>query len=441
MVREGQAVAVWGAARSGIAAANLLATLGARVALSDSRKQDALDVSRLDSRVELICGKNYIGDAKILVPSPGIRPGAAVFDLARQRQVQIVSEVELAASQARAPIVAITGTDGKSTTTAMTAAAIEQAGTQAVVGGNIGIPFCEVVGQASEKDVLVIEVSAFQLWSCGTFSPDVSIVTNIADDHVEYFDGDKAQYIAAKARLLKDMRPGTAVILRADDPVVSGFDSPDGVHRVGFQPSPSDLGWGFDGQSLTRGGAAIMCSSRLRVPGEHNVANALAALAAGSALGLSLDGLVAGLACFKGLPHRLEVVGQHRGITWYNDSKATNPHAAGVGLGAVEQPQIVITGGYEKGLDLKPFIDGLERAKHVLTVGPTSARLVRELAGRVSVEKFDSLAAASQRASALAEPGDAVILSPAASSFDAYKSYEHRGDIFRALVNQLIESV
>ena len=229
----------------------------------------------------------------------------------------------------------------------MTAAAIEQTGKLAVVGGNIGTPFCEVVGQAGATDVLVIEVSAFQLWSCGTFRPDVSIVTNIADDHVEYFDGDKAQYIASKARLLTDMLPGTTAILRADDPIVSEFYAPNGVHRVGFQPSPCTLGWGFDGQSLTRDGVAIMRASSLCVPGEHNIANALAALAAGSALGLSLDELMAGLVGFKGLPHRLEMVGQHNGVTWYNDSKATNPHAAGVGLAAVECPQIVITGGYE----------------------------------------------------------------------------------------------
>ena len=440
MVREGQTVAVWGAARSGIAAANLLAGLGARVVLSDKRHQDALDISKLDSRVELICGKNYIGDAKVLVPSPGIRPGADVFELARQRQVRVVSEVELAASQAKAPIVAITGTDGKSTTTAMTAAAIEQTGTLAVVGGNIGIPFCEVVGQASPTDVLVIEVSAFQLWSCGTFRPDVSIVTNIADDHVEYFGGDKAQYIASKARLLADMLPGTTAILRADDPTVSEFYAPNGVHRVGFQPSPSTLGWGFDGQALTRDGVAIMRASSLFVPGEHNVANALAALAAGSALGLGLEQLMSGLAGFRGLPHRLEMVGQHNGVIWYNDSKATNPHAAGVGLAAVECPQIVITGGYEKGLDLKPFIASLDRAKHVLTVGPTSDRLIRELEGRIQVQRFDSLEVAAQRAAVLATPGDAVLFSPAASSFDAYKSFEHRGDVFRELVNQLIKA-
>ena len=138
--------------------------------------------------------------------------------------------------------------------------------------------------------------------------------------------------------------------------------------------------------------------------------------------------------------HRLEMVGQHNGVTWYNDSKATNPHAAGVGLAAVECPQIVITGGYEKGLDLKPFTDRLERATHVLTVGPTSDRLIRELEGRIQVQRFDSLAIAAQRAAVLATPGDAVLFSPAASSFDAYKSFEHRGDVFRELVNQLIEA-
>ncbi|MEE2756088.1 MAG: UDP-N-acetylmuramoyl-L-alanine--D-glutamate ligase [Myxococcota bacterium] len=431
---KGRTVAVWGAARSGVAAANLLVTLGAEVILSDNRSFDALSLDTLDARVSLECGGNVLADADILIPSPGIKPSTRALQNALISGVTLCSEIELAAAFAKCPIVAITGTDGKSTTTEMIGSLVEGTGRRAIVAGNIGVPFCERVLSGRGDDVFVVEVSAFQLWSCSNFSPQIAVITNIAEDHAEYFDHDTAAYIAAKERILQDMVPGSHAILRGDDPSVAQFTTKEGVHRILFGPNQVSTGWGFDGQCLLRNGVRVMDAKMLSVPGRHNVYIALAALAVGDSLGLDREAAIRGLTSFQGLPHRLQLVCQKRGVYWYNDSKATNPHAASVGLKAIERDQIVITGGYEKNLDLSPFIGALGRARQVYTVGPTSDRLTRAVDGQVPIKTCKTLFDAVQEAASLARPNDAVILSPAASSFDAYKSYAHRGECFNEFV-------
>ena len=432
---RGRRVAVWGAARSGIAAANLLVDLGAEVVLSDSRVEPTAE--GLDARVSLRGGGNVLDGATVLVPSPGIPPHAVALRAARAAGVTLVSEIELAASVARAPIVAITGTDGKSTTTEMVGAAVRAAGRPTVVAGNIGEPLSARVRDVGPEGVVVAEVSAFQLWSCGRFVPAVAIVTNVAEDHAEYFEGDVAAYVAAKARVLADMRAGGTAVLRRDDAVVWRFAPPPGVARVGFGAGPSAAGWGLDGGAITLDGGAVMAAAELPVPGVHNVYNAQAALAAGLALGLPLAPMVAGLKVFRGLPHRLEVVRLRRGVTWYDDSKATNPHAAATGLRAVTAPLVVITGGYDKGLDLAPFAEAAARARLVILTGPTADRTEAALGGRAPVSRAASMADAVAQAAARAQAGDAVVLSPAASSFDAYRDYAHRGAVFQAEVAAL----
>lgn len=435
---RGRRVAVWGAARSGVAAANLLAELGADVVLSDTRPVEALDLAGLDPRVAVRGGGNVLEGARILVPSPGIPPAAEGLARARAAGVRLVSEIELAASVAEGTLVAITGTDGKSTTTAMIGAVVAAAGRPVVVAGNIGDPLSAHARDVGADGVVVAEVSAFQLWSCGRFRPRVAVVTNVAEDHGEYFAGDTAAYVAAKARVLADQGPGDVAVLRADDPVVAAMATPAGVERVLFAPRPLAAGWGFAGGRLTRDGVPVMAAADLPVPGAHNVANALAALAAGAALGLPVDAMVEGLRRFRGLPHRLERVAERGGVMWYDDSKATNPHAAVTGLRALDAPLVVIAGGYDKGLDQSAFVDELvRRARHVILVGGTADRTQREIAGRVPTTRAASLDEAVERAAAIARPGDAVVLSPAASSFDLFRSYHHRGEVFQAAVRRL----
>ncbi len=428
-------VAVWGAARSGIAAANLLADLGARVVLSDSR--DEPEVEGLDARVELRGGGNVLAGANLLVPSPGIKPATPALREAIASGVVLMSEIELAASVAQAPIVAITGTDGKSTTTEMVGAVVRAGGRPAVVAGNIGIPLSERVRDVGPDGVVVAEVSAFQLWSCGRFRPRVAVVTNIAEDHAEYFAGDTTAYTAAKARVLADMGPGDTAVLRDDDRVVRGFATPEGVERVGFSVT-SEARWALRDGWLSHHERGVMRARDLPVPGLHNVCNALAALAVGDALGLHLDRMVDGLRGFRGLPHRLELVRTLEGVRWYDDSKATNPHAAAAGLSALTVPLVVITGGYEKGLDLAPIVEALlPRATYVVAMGATGTRTLEALRGRVASSTAETMEEAVRVAAGLARRGDAVVLSPAASSFDRFRSYHHRGEVFQTAVRGL----
>ncbi len=439
---SGVRVAVWGAARSGIAAANLLAELGADVYLSDQRQEEELNLEHLDQRVTFVGGGNALSDASILVPSPGIPPSNTSLRAAAAAGVRVMSEIELAASVARAPIIAITGTDGKSTTTEMIASAVRAAGKTAVVAGNIGDPFSRRVLEAGPEDVLVIEVSAFQLWSCVEFRPAVAVVTNIAEDHAEYFEGDVSAYVSAKERVLTDMEPGSTAVLRWDDSVVRDFDVPDGVHVARFSPAGSIEGWGLQDGHLVYDGRAVMATDELPVPGHHNHANALAALAAGTALGLDLERMVDGLKNFKGLSHRLELVRVRGGVRWYDDSKATNPHAAAAGLKAIPDPKVVITGGYDKGLDLSPFVAALTNTQHLICTGPTAERTARAVSEywtgpAVQLSQAATMSDAVAQADSLAKPGHVVVLSPAASSFDAYQSYAHRGQVYQKAVHAL----
>lgn len=432
----GRRVAVWGAARSGVAAANLLADLGAEVVLSDAKAEPAPE--GLDPRVELRGGGNVLAGAEVLVPSPGIRPSLPVLRDALATGVRLVSEIELAASVTEAPVVAITGTDGKSTTTEMVGAVIRGAGVPAEVAGNIGVPLSARARSVGADGVLVAEVSEFQLWSCGTFRPRVAIVTNVADDHADYFDHDPARCAAAIERVLADLGPGDTAILRAEDAAVAAFTVPEGVHVVWFGPSPTDTGWGLTDTHITRDGAPVMARAEVPLPGWHNAINAAAALAAGEALGLALEPMIAALRTFTGLPHRLQPLGQLGGATWYDDSKATNAHAATVGLRALDAPLVVITGGYDKGLDLQAFADVVAaKAHHVVLTGTTAARTAEALGGRVPTSQASSMAEAVAQAADAARAGDAVVLSPAASSFDAYRSYVHRGEVFQAEARRL----
>lgn len=435
---RGRRVAVWGAARSGIAAANLLADLGASVVLSDNR--EAPEAAGLDARVELRGGGNVLAGAEVLVPSPGIRPSTPALRAALSTGVRLMGEVELAASVAEAPIVAIGGTDGKSTTTEMIGACLRAAGRDVVVAGNIGEPLSARVRDVGPDGVVVAEISAFQIWSCRRFPARVAVLTNIAEDHADYFDGDFARYAGAKLRLLRHLSPGGTAVLRAEDRLVGPARLPAGVRRVPFAIHPMMRGFGVRGGQLTVDGRPLMPVGDIPVPGRHNQANALAALAAGRAIGASIGAMLPGLRSFRGLPHRMEPVRVRRGVRWFNDSKGTNPHAAGTGLRALDGIKVVIAGGYEKGISLDPFVDALDGVRHMIVTGQTAERLKALLAERrpsLPVEGVGDMAAAVERAAVVAEPGDKVVLSPAASSFDVYRGFDARGDVFKALVRAL----
>ena len=456
----GRRVAVWGAAITGLAAAQLLAELGAEVTLSDSRALER--PSGLHPSVTLITGQpNSFEGAELIIPSPGLKPTHPLILQAREAGVRVMSEIELAALCTRARLIAITGTDGKSTTTCLITHMCRGVGLNAWGVGNLGEPISVRALEAGAEDVLVCEVSAFQLWSTRSFPAELCVVTNIAEDHLDYFEGDFERYRDAKLRLPQlcavvggvtlaprqlsltapyptELTPEPALEVRRFA-VLSEGDTPHEALRCYVQ-----------GASLYRSGEREVVADLSSSPliGRHNQLNVCAALLCLDALGHSLIEALASLASFRGLPHRMALVRVRAGVRWVNDSKATNVHASLAGLMSVDDRLVIIVGGKEKGLDYAPLwahlTDRAERGllSRVLLIGELASRLEQELSSvglGEFTERCDLLDVAVQRASALERSAEMVLLSPASSSFDQFKSFEERGERFEALVHALRE--
>lgn len=456
----GRVVAVWGAAITGLAAAQLLAELGAKVTLSDSRALER--PSGLHPSVRLITGQpNSLEGAELVIPSPGLKPTHPLLLRAREAGVNVMSEIELAALCTRARLIAVTGTDGKSTTTCLITHMCQGVGLNAWGVGNLGEPISVRALEAGPEDALVCEVSAFQLWSTRCFPAELCVVTNIAEDHLDYFEGDFERYRDAKLRLTQLCAAVGGVTLAPPQLSLDAPRPPDlaptqalAVRRfavLSAQETPSEaLDLYAQGATLHRLGEAkalaeLSCSPLI---GRHNQLNICAALLCVDVLDLSLEGALASLPSFRGLPHRMALVRVRAEVRWVNDSKATNVHASLAGLMSVDDRLVIIVGGKEKGLDYTPLWGHLtDRAargllSRILLIGELASRLERELSsvglGELT-ERCDLLDVAVQRASALEGSAEMVLLSPASSSFDQFKSFEERGERFEALVHALSE--
>lgn len=425
---RGRRVAVWGAARTGIATSKLLHALGAIVTLSDAKQRESLTgLEELPDEVTCRLGApNEVGDAEVLIPSPGLKPTHPLIMGAQAQGVRLMSEIELAARVCAAPIIAVTGTDGKSTTTLLITEALRAQGIWAQPVGNIGDPFANWALEESPKgvsaQVFVVEVSAFQLWLTQRLDAQIGVITNIVDDHLDYFDGDPTAYRASKLKLAELLTPHAPLL---------------------YPPSAIKLD-----QSLSREGQAAVELTPYHPPlsliqskllGAHNQLNLSAALKVIELCDLDEERARAQLSVFTPLPYRLTHSGERGGVTYLNDSKATNVHAALMGIKSLSGDLLVITGGYEKGLDLTEWIEVLaQRASAVFTIGQTGDRIAQALLERgVSCISCGELEVAVREAERIAQPGDQVVLSPAASSFDQFDSYEARGAIFDLLVTQL----
>ncbi len=439
---ERERFAVWGLARSGVAVANLLARHGKSVIASDiapkEKLADALEA--LDDRVEVVFGANSIGDAEVVVVSPGLRPGLPIFDTV-PAHIPVVSEVEIAREASDHTWLGITGTDGKTTTTELTTHLLETAGIPAVAAGNIGTPLSEVVDTLPEGTVIVAEISAFQLWSTHNFWLSAGAITNIADDHLDYFEGDFDRYAAAKLRLLERSGSNATAVVPADDPRLAAFAESYEGPVVRLSASDSTADFYFDGEAILRDGARLFEWSDAPFIGRHNAFNTMMAWALASSVGATDELLAEGVRSFEPLPHRIEPVATIDGVRWINDSKATNAHAAMAGLEAVEGPLVVIAGGVDKRLDLEPFATYLtRRAAKVVLIGDITERLgtaLRAAGIAHAPETANSLQHAVELAKKQATPGSTVVLSPACSSFDMFQSYADRGNQFREIVRSM----
>lgn len=456
--------AVWGIGRSGVAAANLLAQRGHDVVASDPRSADRLapHLEQLDPTVSVHLGGNVLADAQVVVTSPGLRPSLPVFEQARRAGAPVIPEIELAWDVARAPMLCVTGTDGKTTTTSLLGEIFARAGREHIVAGNIGTPLCQLVESVSARGVIVAEISAFQLWSIHHFRPRVACLTNLAADHLDYFDGSMEEYAAAKRRILENMGPQSWLWLNAHDARTpawrEGFPGQLGLFALApelVEGHPRAM-WRQGEQLWARPGqgadpiAWAPDLEALGLEGAHNHSNMLCAAGMAHCQGVELEVIHEALREFEGLPHRAQPCGQAGSVRFVNDSKATNVHAALAGLRGLEgQPVVPIVGGVDKGLELRPLVRWLRaHARATIVIGELAERLREQLeeAGYdpARLIEADSMASAVrwawERAAEVDGPAT-VTLSPACSSFDMFDSYAHRGRVFQDAVAALARSV
>jgi len=453
MELNGRRVLVVGAGKSGVAAAGLLARKGARTTLTDIKRADELGdrLSGLNGRVTLALGfyPEVTREAwDLVVVSPGVPAGIPPLRQALAAGVEVIGELELAWRFARAPVVAVTGTNGKTTTTALIGAIFRTAGRRTLVAGNIGTPFSATVEDYGPEDVIVLEVSSFQLEAAPTFRPHVALILNITPDHLDRH-GDMEAYVAAKARIFARQGPDDRTILNADDPPTAALASSVPGQVIFFSRRHRlergifvHRDWIAVREEERKDPVFVCPVDALRIPGAHNLENALAAVAAARAMGVPPETIARALRAFPGVPHRLEPVGVIRGVRYINDSKGTNPDASIKALEAFTDPIILIAGGRNKGSDFRPFAARLrDKVRALIVLGEAADEIARAAAdaGLREIRHAADLPRAVQAAADLARPGDIVLLSPACASGDMFRNYEERGDLFRRVVQEMAE--
>ncbi|HEX6306743.1 MAG TPA: UDP-N-acetylmuramoyl-L-alanine--D-glutamate ligase [Longimicrobiales bacterium] len=445
-------VGILGLARSGTSAARLARARGHDVFASDAGtsadvEQAAAEVRRAGGRAET--GGHTAAElaaCDVIVLSPGVPPTAPILKDEAVARVPRISELEFAFRELRAPVVAVTGTNGKSTTTALTTHLLVTAGFDAAAAGNIGIALSDVALRPEQPDWVVVEASSFQLADIDTFAPRIGVVTNLSPDHLDRYPSVTAYY-ADKARLFRNATRTSIWVLNAEDAAAVELPGEaDGCRRV-FRVNTSlaaaeEGGWVDSAGDLRIRIAStetrLVHQTELRVPGEHNRANALAAAVAAVSAGARTEAVAEGLRTFTGLENRLEVVADAHGILWINDSKATNIGSTVVALRSMERPVVLLLGGRHKGEPYTRLLDSLQgRVRHIIAYGEAAAIVEQDLSGHVPVERVDGpFEDVVARAAFVATPGDVILLSPACASFDMFRDYEDRGRRFRELARR-----
>jgi UDP-N-acetylmuramoylalanine--D-glutamate ligase len=435
---------VVGLARSGQAAARLLAARGEQVRAVDSgHPEGAEGLSALDVEVTLDTdGLAQLEGTHTVVKSPGVPREAAVIAAALERGIEVTGELELAWRALPNRFLAVTGTNGKTTTVELLGHVFRGAGEPVAVAGNVGVPVAGLVGEIEPDATIVCEASSFQLEDTSLFSPEGAVFLNLAPDHLDRH-GDLPTYLDAKLRLFANQGNDDVAVWNSDDPELAGVDLGGCARRIEFCRGASpDCEVAAAQGTIFYDGEPLIESAELGIPGEHNVENAMAAAAAALAFGIDRDAVVAGLRSFGGVPHRLEPVAEWGGIRFVNDSKATNVASAAVGIGSFDRGVHAILGGSDKGEPFGPLVAPLrERAAACYLLGDTAERMAAELAPLAEVgvplHRVRDLDHAVRGAAAAAAPGEVVLLSPACASFDAFPNFEARGERFRQIVATL----
>ncbi len=452
MELSGKRVLVVGLGKSGVASALFLKKQGARVAVSDTKSGNELRNEipvLLDHGITVETGghgdRTFRGQDLIVV-SPGVPVDAPPLVQARSLGEAVIGEIELAAQFLPGPIVAITGSNGKTTTTTLTGEIMAAAGFPVLVGGNIGTPAISLAERANPETVIVLEVSSFQLETIRTFRPKVAAVLNVTPDHLDRHRTFEV-YVDAKARVLENQQQEDYAVLNADDPtcVAMGQRTRAQVFWFSRQQEVQQGAWVRDENVVFRdssGQREILQVSEIPLKGAHNLENVLAAVCVGALMGAAPEKIRQAVRNFKAVEHRLEFVASIHGVDYYNDSKATNVDATIKALESFPANIHLILGGKDKGSDYSVLNELIrQRVKRVYTIGAAAAKIESQVIaakiGRAEVVHAETLESAIRKAHAVAQSGDVVLLAPACASFDQFKNYEHRGQSFKEIVRGL----
>ena len=448
---NGKRFSVIGGARSGVAVAKLLKSRGAKVFVSERTSPEKTRdvVALLDGEgIEHEFGGNTekVLEGEIVVLSPGVPSDLPLVKSAAEKGRRIVSEVEVASWFCEAPIVAITGTNGKTTTTALTGRMFEDARHPSVVAGNIGLAFSQVVDQVGSDGAAILEISSFQLDHIETFKPKVSVWLNVTPDHLDRYDHSYEKYIASKCRIFENQAEGDVLVYNIDDETERTNierHAPPEVEKLIFSVrSRVDEGaFVEDGVMKVRVAGVeseVIPVDQISIRGIHNLYNSMAATLAARVMGISTASIRATLKNFKGVEHRLEFVSEVNGVVYVNDSKATNVDSVWYALQSFDRPIVLLLGGRDKGNDYSRLFDLVKQhVKGIVAIGESADKVISAFGQLVAVKKSTSMGEAVESASAMAARGDVVLLSPACASFDWFENYEHRGRVFKQLVAEL----
>ncbi|WP_338451965.1 UDP-N-acetylmuramoyl-L-alanine--D-glutamate ligase [Niallia oryzisoli] len=438
-------ILVLGLAKSGVGAALLLHKLGAFVTVNDYKplSENPEAQGLLEQGIKVICGEHPIElleeGFELIVKNPGIPYHNPMIVGAMERGIPVITEVELAYQISEAPFIAITGTNGKTTTTTLVYEMLKAGNKNPLIAGNIGTVASEVAQAAEGHNQIVIELSSFQLMGTPSFRPKIAILTNLYDAHLDYH-GTRLEYIKAKANITKNQTSDDFFIVNAEQEEVMNVARASKAQIVPFSPVRELTNGAYikDGWLIFEG-EQIMQQADIRLPGAHNLENILSAVAAAKLSGVQNDAIYQVLTTFTGVKHRLQFIGEVCGRLFYNDSKATNILATKNALAAFDKPIILLAGGLDRGNEFDELIPSFKNVKAMITFGQTAGKMenAAQKAGIKTIQRVDNVGKAVPLAYELSEPGDVVLLSPACASWDQYKTFEVRGDIFIEAVHKL----
>ncbi|MDX9925076.1 MAG: UDP-N-acetylmuramoyl-L-alanine--D-glutamate ligase [Ignavibacteriaceae bacterium] len=446
---ENKKISILGAVRSGVAAAKLAKKLNAIPFVSDMGSKESLaktidELERLNINYETNEHSEKVFDCDLIIVSPGVPTESFVIQKAIEKKIKIVSELEFASSFCKGKIISISGTNGKTTTTSLCSHVLNNCGLKSYTAGNIGLAFSEIALDVNEDEFVALETSSFQLDFIDGFKPFISVMLNITPDHLDRYKDSFQLYKEAKYKILKNQDETDYYVYNEDDTNTYDDLKNRKVNFTGFSTKKILQNGSFYNNGelffINNGKREIICNKNdLLIKGEHNISNALSVICIAKIIGISSDSIKTSLETFAGVEHRLEYVRTIEGVDFVNDSKATNVDSVWVALRSFEKPLYLILGGKDKGNNYDQIKDlVVEKVKKIYAIGSSADKVCNYFSSIVETEKIDSLEGCVLKGREEAIDGSVVLLSPACASFDMFNNYEHRGEVFKKAVRELI---